>query len=151
MDSAETGRYAFKCPVVASGDDCAAAEVERRGTRAHASLFGLSDPDGTMTFLIGFAAAHPRSVLMAVTVLAAFLVPQLELRISGQAMMAEGGPGRAQYEETIRNFASSNAVVVVLHDARLFTPQTLAAVRSVVDDLGGLAFVEGIDSLFTLR
>lgn len=118
------------------------------------SLFGLSNPDGIMKFLIGFAAAHPRSVLMVlltVTVLAAFLVPQLEVRISAEAMMAEGGPGRGVYDETLRTFGSSNAVVVVFRDTKLFTPQTLAAVRSVVDELGGLAFIEGIDSLFTLK
>ena len=106
-----------------------------------------------MKWLIGFAAAHPRRVLivlLALTALAASLVPRLEVRISAESMMAEEGPGRQAYEEDVRTFGSSSAVVVFVSDPALFDPETLHAVRSVVVALGELAFVEGTDSLFTL-
>ncbi len=107
-----------------------------------------------MEWLISFAAARARWVLvalLAITGFAVLLLPRLDVRISTDSMMVEGGADGQVYQESLRTFGSSDAVIVFVHDDDLFTPKSLAAVRSLVDELGGLPFVEAVDSLFSVQ
>ena len=107
-----------------------------------------------MKFIIRLAARYSRLVILAVLVItgiAALRLPQLEVSVAAEAIVARDDPLRSVHAETERTFGSTDSVAVVVSDAELFTPEKLTAVRTMAEQLTQLPFVGGTDNLYTLR
>ena len=90
------------------------------------------------------------AALIAITVIAALELPNLQVQVSAQGLIAEDDPAYIQYQQVLETFGTSDSVAVILRDPELFTLDKLQLISEVHNRLAGLEFVEGIDSLFTL-
>lgn len=72
---------------------------------------------------------------------------RLALDPSSDALLPRGDPGRAAYQEAVRNFGNDEVFVIALRDERGFTRETLLALRDLRDALRRL---EGVQSVRTL-
>lgn len=104
------------------------------------SVISLAARNATVVFII----------LIALTAAAVMELPNVRIQVSAQGLMAEDDPAYQQYQEMLKTFGSSESVAVIMRDPQLFTRSNLLLVEQVHKQLEGLAFVEGIDSLFTL-
>jgi hypothetical protein len=107
-----------------------------------------------MKRIIAFAAGRPllvASLLLLLTLLASLQAPKIQISFSADVLIPSHGALWDAYDETVRTFGATDTVIVVVSDARLFTPKVLTQVRQVVDGLAAIPYVEGIVSLFSLK
>jgi hypothetical protein len=106
-----------------------------------------------MDRLIGFAARHPLPLVLIIGLLTAAATPRLpDLRseLSTEAMMIKKDPARDFYRHMLDTFGSENVTIVFLADPDLFHPEKLRAVRTAVEAIEALPFVDRTESLFSL-
>lgn len=106
-----------------------------------------------MNSIIRLAAKHATVVIIAlltVTVFAVMQLPNVQIQVSAQGLIAEEDPARQQYQHVLDTFGSSDSVAIIIRDKNLFNLSTLRLIEQVDKKLADLEFVEGIDSLFTL-
>jgi uncharacterized protein len=109
---------------------------------------------GVVKRIITFAAAHPRGVLgvlLLLTLLAGWQAPKVRISFSSDVLVPSSGPAWSDYEKTVRTFGATDAVILVVSDARPFTPDKLRRLKQAVDRLADLSDVEGTDSLFSFK
>jgi len=106
-----------------------------------------------MNSIISYAAKHAAVVfitLVAITLFAVMELPNVQIQVSAQGLIAEDDPARQQYQHVLDTFGSSDSVAVIIRDENLFRLPLLQLIEQANSRLSGLAFVEGVDSLFTL-
>jgi len=106
-----------------------------------------------MNSIIRLAATNAVAVIIAllvVTVFAVMQLPNVQVQVSAQGLIAEDDPARQQYQHVLDTFGSSDSVAVIIRDDRLFNLPLLQQVEAINRQLAELPFVEGVDSLFTL-
>lgn len=99
------------------------------------------------------AARHPWSVLLllaCVTAAALFRIEELRFEVSAESLMVEKGPARDFYRRVLERFGSDEVSIVFLRDKDLFAPEKLLAIRSVLEGIDLLPFVERTESLFSV-
>lgn len=104
--------------------------------------------------VIGYAAANPWRVLLAlgiVTAVAVAQLPSLRLHVSAEGMTVEDDPAKLLLEDTKRTFGGADSLAVFFHDPGLLSEPKLAAVRAALDRLAALPFVRRVESLFTVN
>ena len=102
--------------------------------------------------LLTFSSDHRIAALAIVLVLAAASVNGvlgLQIDTSYDSLISKNDPGKAAYDETIREFGSDNTTVITVRDSDLFDPEKLLALEDLVFELGSLESVERVDSLFS--
>jgi len=100
-----------------------------------------------------WSARHAKlvvAVIVAVSLVAAFLAVKVRIDSSTEGMMIEGDPAKAYHRETVERFGSDNVTVVFVRDKRLFTPEKLKILESLYYDLKDLPGVERAESLFSV-
>jgi diguanylate cyclase (GGDEF)-like protein len=104
-----------------------------------------------MDKILTFSARYPRFsivFLIAVSMLAATLLPRLQINISAQSMMVKTDPAWISYQHSLQTFGSDNVVIVYLHDRELFTTRKLTRIKQALSQIESLDFVKGTSSLF---
>ncbi|MBF0218944.1 MAG: MMPL family transporter [Gammaproteobacteria bacterium] len=89
-------------------------------------------------------------LILLLTTLAGWGLSRLQIDVSLQSLIAREDPARIGYEEAVRQFGSDNITVVNVRDAALWTPQKLALLARLHEDLSQLRGVERIEDLFTV-
>ena len=100
-----------------------------------------------------WSARHAKlvvAVIVAVSLVAAFLAVKVRIDSSTEGMMIEGDPAKAYHRETVERFGSDTVTVVFVRDKRLFTPEKLKILESLYYDLKDLPGVERAESLFSV-
>ena len=118
----------------------------------HYSVFP-GDEKTRMNSIIRLAAKHATVVFIAlfgITLIAVLELPNVQIQVSAQGLIAEDDPAYLQYQHVLDTFGSSDSVAVIIRDENLFTLPLLQLIEQVNSQLSGLAFVEGVDSLYTL-
>lgn len=103
--------------------------------------------------LLVFSYQHSSKVLLAavgLSVLAWFPAREFELDVGSESLVPESSEARAEYLRVREMFGSDLASAVYAEDEALFTPERLRRLKTLNDQLAELAFVERIESLFTL-
>ena len=84
------------------------------------------------------------------SVAAATQLPNLHIAISPQSLIVEGDPDQQFYADTVATFGSDRITIVYISDPALFSPEKLTAIRSVIDAIEALPFVDKTRSLFSV-
>jgi len=106
-----------------------------------------------MNLIIRLSAKYATYVFVAlamITLLAAMELPNVQVKVAAQGLIAEDDPARVQYQHVLDTFGSSDSVAVIMRDDNLFNLPLLQLIEQVNSRLSSLAFVDGVDSLFTL-
>ena len=90
-------------------------------------------------------------LLIAVSVAAGFGVTRLTLDTGFERLIPQDDADRQAWLRVTREFGSDNRTFVYVRDAKLWTPEKLAALRKLHDALAELPFVERIESIFSTR
>lgn len=90
-------------------------------------------------------------MLLALTVLAGWQLPRLQIHVSADGLMAEHDPDRAFYEQARNTFGATESLAIVVRDPELFAPPVLARLQPLIRQLEALPYVAGTDSLFTVK
>ena len=89
--------------------------------------------------------------IVAVSLLAAMGVSRVTVDSGFDRLVAKDDADRQAYLRVSREFGSDHRSFVYVRDPQLWSPAKLQALEHLHDELGRLAFVEGLDDLFTLR
>jgi uncharacterized protein len=90
-------------------------------------------------------------LLIAASVAAGFGITRLRLDTGFERLIPHDDADRQAWLRVTREFGSDNRTFVYVRDAKLWTPEKLAAVRKLHDALAELPFVERVESVFTTR
>jgi diguanylate cyclase (GGDEF)-like protein len=105
-----------------------------------------------MSSLLKFSLRHPRwlfSLLLLLTLLAALQLPQLRISITAQSMMEKDTPAWNLLQKTEQIFGRDDISILYLNDPGLFAPENLALIRTAVQQIDDLPFVDHTISLFS--
>lgn len=91
------------------------------------------------------------ALLIAASVAAGFGVTRLRLDTGFERLIPHDDADRQAWLRVTREFGSDNRTFVYVRDAKLWTPEKLAALRKLHDALSELPFVERVESVFTTR
>ncbi|MGQ0652022.1 MAG: MMPL family transporter [Betaproteobacteria bacterium] len=91
------------------------------------------------------------ALLLAASLAAGFGLARLSLDTGFERLIPHDDADRQAWLRVTREFGSDNRTFVYVRDAKLWTPEKLAALRKLHDALAELPFVERIESLFTTR
>lgn len=103
--------------------------------------------------LLQFSYNYPKSVLfllLVLSILAAPALQRLQFDISAQSLMVKSAPSWQQYEQSLKDFGSDSAIIVVLSDDELFDHDNLLKIRQALKQLKKLDFVKSTSSLFNV-
>lgn len=106
-----------------------------------------------MEKLMVWSMRNPRTVLLGVLIVSILAVSQLhtlQVAISPQSLIIEGGADQAFYQDTLATFGSDRITIVYIEDPDLFARDKLSAIREVIDSIERLPFVEKTRSLFNI-
>lgn len=106
-----------------------------------------------MNFLMQFSAAHRKATLFILAVLTALMatgLPRVTFDTAITLLISDSSPDKQRYDEVTEIFGSDNTTVLYIEDADLFTPEHIARLRNLVDDIAVLDTVERVDSLFSV-
>lgn len=106
-----------------------------------------------MEKLMTWALRHPGAVLLPVlliTILAATRLQQLQVAISPQSLIIEGGSDQRFYRNAQQEFGSDGITIVYVQDRELFEPGRMQAIRALSNRLEALPFVTRTQSLFNV-
>ncbi|WP_457668886.1 MMPL family transporter [Thiolapillus sp.] len=107
-----------------------------------------------MSKLMFFAVQRPWMVLALVlllSMLSAFQLPDLKLEISAEGMMVEDDPVRVFYQQMLDDFGSESISIVYVQDPDLFQAEKLSVIRDAVNRINASPWVKRTDSLFSRR
>jgi predicted RND superfamily exporter protein len=102
--------------------------------------------------LLRIGADHPLPSLMfllAVSMVAVLGLLRVTIDTGFEQLLPRDGADRQAYLQVAREFGSDNRSFIYLRDEQLWTPEKLAALERLHEDLRQLPFVERIDDLFT--
>ncbi|MCP4131476.1 MAG: MMPL family transporter [bacterium] len=77
-------------------------------------------------------------------------ISTLRIDASANSMMIKDDTELVYYHETLKKFGSDNIVVIFIRDKEIFTPEKLAHIDELVNDLGSVAGVRKVESLFSV-
>lgn len=106
-----------------------------------------------MESLMRWVIRHPVSVLLfllSMTVLAGLQLPKLQVHVSPQGLSIANSPDRLIHQQAVDRFGSDNIVILYVHDAELFTPARIDALREAVKRIRALRCVSHTRSLFDI-
>ncbi|MCB1734736.1 MAG: MMPL family transporter [Gammaproteobacteria bacterium] len=106
-----------------------------------------------MTKLLERFANHPWWVLWAlaiVSLLAGTQLNDLKVHVSSEELLVRDDPARDFQREVALAFGDERVNLLFIRDAHLLDPEKLKVLRTVVDELNALPFVERTDSLFSV-
>ena len=106
-----------------------------------------------MRRLLLFFADRPwlgLGLLLLASLLAATQIDRLEVRVSADEMLVVGDPQRTYYDEVKSVFGEEQIVLLIVEDGQLLAPPRLAALRTVLDIIEALPFVDRTESLFNV-
>ena len=104
--------------------------------------------------LFAFSAHHPRLLWVIVALLTLFFaIPlgRLSIHISAESMMVDDAAERELFRNTRSVFGDNNITLVVFRDPGLREPAKLHAVQEALNRIGSLAFVERVQSVFSVE
>ncbi len=107
-----------------------------------------------MTTILKFAASRPWLVLASLLLISLASTTQLSalrINISAESMLERDTPAWEFLLKTQETFGADDITVIYLSDLQLFTRENLLAIRSAVEQIGQLPFVERTTSLFSAR
>ena len=90
-------------------------------------------------------------LLAAVTFAAAMGLPKLRVETGFDSPIALSDPNLKVLNRVTRQFGSDRRIFVYVRDAELWSPAKLADLEQLHYELEGLAFIQRVDDLFTLR
>ncbi|MCU7845070.1 MAG: MMPL family transporter [Candidatus Thiodiazotropha sp. (ex Monitilora ramsayi)] len=99
------------------------------------------------------AAAHPWSVailILLVSVASGSQLYQLKIHVSPQALAVESDSAKRIYERSVETFGADSITQVVIRDRNLFNHEILRHIRSTIDRIEALPFVQKTESLFNV-
>lgn len=102
--------------------------------------------------LPAWAAAHPIAAILLVTALtlaAAWIVPQIEISATDDGLMLPSGAERELYMDTRSKFGSESRALIFVEDEALFSPAKLASLAELVERLEAETLVAAVESLFS--
>jgi len=102
--------------------------------------------------LPSWSASHPFSaisLIAALTLAAAWMVPQVEVSTTIDGLMVPTGAERERYMDTRAKFGSESRALIFVEDTELFSPAKLAALAELVERLEVEALVASVESLFS--
>lgn len=104
---------------------------------SRATLFGVHHP--ILALLLG----------VVMTCLTAAGLPRLQVDMGLDRLISDVDPAKVQYDRIIKIFGSDNQTIIYFRDAKLWSLESLAALRQLHVDLASLPFVERVQSLFS--
>jgi len=90
-------------------------------------------------------------VLLLITVLTSLGLPELRVDTGLDSLISAHDPHKADYDKVTAEFGSDQQTVIYIRDAKLWTPERLAALESLHYALKQLPFVERLEDVFTLQ
>ncbi len=106
-----------------------------------------------MGSILQFSARRPLLLipaLLLLTLLAALQLPQLRVSISAQGILQQNSPARELLRQTEQQFGRDDISIIYLGDPDLFSPDRLELIRSTVERIDALPFVDRSSSLFSV-
>ncbi|MCB1737528.1 MAG: hypothetical protein KDI42_05340, partial [Gammaproteobacteria bacterium] len=106
-----------------------------------------------MTKLLQRFANHPWWVLWAlaiISLLAGTQLNDLKVHVSSEELLVRDDPARDFQREVALAFGDERVNLLFIRDPHLLDPEKLTVLRTVVDELNALPFVERTDSLFSV-
>ncbi|MCP4077611.1 MAG: MMPL family transporter [Gammaproteobacteria bacterium] len=103
--------------------------------------------------LLNLSYSYPKTIillLIALTVSVAPMLPRLQFDISAQSLMVKSDPDWISYQKSLLDFGSDSAIIVVMSDDQLFSPDKLLLIKKSLRKLKQLEFVKGTSSLFNV-
>lgn len=88
--------------------------------------------------------------LLIGSLIAAAGLPKLHVDTGVGLLIGKHDPDKIRYEEVVSQFGSDNTSIIYIRDPKLFSPDKLARLQKLVDDLAALDVVEKVDSLFNV-
>ena len=107
-----------------------------------------------MKHLIHTASRYPWffiAGLALITALAASQLHKLHINISAESMLEKDTPAWHYLQRSNETFGSDSITVIYVEDEALFSPPKLAALKTAIDALEQLPFVQRTSSLFSSR
>jgi hypothetical protein len=89
--------------------------------------------------------------LALVTWAACMGLPKLRVDTGFKSLISDTDPDKRFHDKIVQEFGSDNRTIVYVRDAKLWTPDKLAALEKLHYALQGLDLVEDVDDLFNLR
>jgi len=90
-------------------------------------------------------------LLILATAIAAMGLTRISVDTGFDSMISHTDPKIPVYDRVAGEFGSDNRTIIYIRDARLWTPEKLAALEALHYALEEIDFVERVDDLFTLR
>ena len=90
-----------------------------------------------MNLIIRLSAKYATYVfimLAMITLLAAIELPNVQVKVAAQGLIAEDDPARVQYQHVLDTFGSSDSVAVIMRDDNLFNLPLLKIIEQVNED-----------------
>ena len=91
------------------------------------------------------------SIVVMISMLAAWQLPDLRMEITAEGMMVKDDPLRQFYEQALDTFGSDNVTIVYFEDDNLFQRDKLLAIQKAVMQLNRSPLIDRTDSLFSIR
>lgn len=112
----------------------------------------MNDDSLNLPRFLRVGTRHPRRslvLILIISLVAALGVLRLKVDTSLDRLIRQDGLERQAYLQVAREFGSDQRSFIYLRDEQLWTPEKLAALESLHEELRRLPFVERIDDLFT--
>jgi len=91
------------------------------------------------------------AVLFLITVLAAAGMYRLRMDTGLDSLIPASDPARLVYQQVMGEFGTDNKTIIYIRDNELWTPEKLAVLEQLHNDLEGIEYVSRVDSLFSLH
>ena len=106
-----------------------------------------------MTRLLNLSARFPVLILLGillVSAMAATQLPKLNIQIAAKSLSVETDPAWIAQQQNIERFGDNEITVVLIKDTKLFTPEKLERLHSLVNQLHQIEHINKVTSLYNV-
>lgn len=106
----------------------------------------------TNLYMIGYHKRVPvLLLLLVITLISVFGMQRLQIDTTLDSLIPDNAPTRMVYQKVMGEFGTDNKTIIYIRDDALWSPEKLALLEKLHEDLQDIQGVSQVESLFTLH